>query len=191
MKAVAGALNRFFRLDEHRTGVRREGVAGVTTFLTMAYIIVVNPAILADAGMDREALITVTVLASVFGTWLIGVLANVPFAMAPGMGLNAFFTYALVIGEGIPWQTALGVVWLAGVAFLLMIWFGVRRRLLLAIPLPLRLAAPAGIGLFISFIGFQNLSRRMWCWRCSAAGRGRSTRRCGVSVSLSLVNLAI
>ena len=147
----------FFRLQEKNTTVGREVIGGLTTFLTMAYIIIVNPAILSDAGMDRTALITATCLAAGFGTLLVGLWANVPFAMAPGMGLNAFFTYALVLGQGLSWQTALGVVFVSGTAFLLLTILGIREKVVNAIPVELRISAAAGIGLFISFIGLKNM----------------------------------
>lgn len=150
-------LERFFQLHRHGTNVRTEITAGVTTFLTAAYIIFVNPAILSQAGMDKGALTTVTCLAAGLATLLIALWANAPLMMAPGMGLNAFFTYTLVIGEGIPWQTALGVVFLSGIVFLLLTWVGVRERIMGAIPQSLRLATSVGIGLFIAFIGMQNL----------------------------------
>jgi AGZA family xanthine/uracil permease-like MFS transporter len=146
-----------FNLAGAGTGIGREAAAGTTTFLTMAYIIFVNPNILADAGMDKGAVITATALAAALGTLLAGLWANVPFAMAPGMGLNAFFAYALVIGRGVTWQTALGVVFVSGVLFLVLTLIGVRRLVVAAIPDGLRLAIAAGIGLFISFIGLQNL----------------------------------
>jgi AGZA family xanthine/uracil permease-like MFS transporter len=124
----------------------------------MGYIIFVNPQILGDAGMSKDALVTVTILASVLGTVLVGLWANVPFAMAPGMGLNAFFTYALVRGpEGLPWQTALGVVFLSGLVFLVLTVAGAREKVVAAIPMSLRLAAAGGIGLFITFIGFKSM----------------------------------
>jgi AGZA family xanthine/uracil permease-like MFS transporter len=150
-------LDRYFKLNQQNTTVRREVIAGFTTFLTMAYIIAVNPSILADAGMDKNALITVTALATAFGTLLMGLWINVPFAMAPGMGLNAFFAYTLVIGQGISWQTALGVVFISGVCFLLLATLGFREKIVSAIPRSLRLAIPGGIGLFITFIGVQNM----------------------------------
>ena len=123
----------------------------------MAYIIFVNPSILGEAGMDKSALISVTIIASVIGTLLAGVWAKVPYAMAPGMGLNAFFTYTLVIGSGVPWETALGVVFISGIVFLLLTITGIRTKIIHTIPASLRLAVGAGIGLFISFIGFQNM----------------------------------
>lgn len=147
----------FFRLEENRTDVRTEVVAGVTTFLTAAYIIFVNPAILSAAGMDRAALITVTCVVAGLSTWLLALLANVPYMMAPGMGLNAYFAFSLCLGQKIPWQTALGVVFLSGVLFLVLTWVGVRERIIESIPKNLRMAASVGIGLFITFIGFQNL----------------------------------
>lgn len=150
-------LNVFFKLTENRTSFRQEIMAGLTTFLTMAYIIFVNPNILGDAGMDKGALITATILAAAFATILVGLWANVPFAMAPGMGLNAFFAYTLVLGQGMAWQTALGVVFISGIFFLVLTLLGVRKWIIAAIPMELRLGTAAGIGLFITFIGFKNL----------------------------------
>ena len=150
-------MQRLFRLQESNTTTSREIIGGLTTFLTMAYIIIVNPAILGDAGMDRAALITATCLAASLGTFLVGIWANVPFAMAPGMGLNAFFAYTMVLGQGLNWQTALGVVFISGVAFLFLTVIGVREKVVNAIPMELRIAAAAGIGLFISFIGLKNM----------------------------------
>ncbi|BDD09994.1 guanine permease [Fulvitalea axinellae] len=150
-------IEKIFKLKERKTTTRREVIGGLTTFLTMAYIIFVNPAILGDAGMDKGALITVTCVAGFIGTVLVGLWANVPFAMAPGMGLNAFFTYSLVLGMGVSWEQALGVVFISGVLFLLLTLAGVREKIVDAIPLSLRLAVAAGIGLFIAFIGFKNL----------------------------------
>jgi len=150
-------LDRFFRLQERRTDLRSEAIAGLTTFLTAAYIIFVNPAILSETGMDPGALTTVTCLVAALATLLIALWANVPLMMAPGMGLNAFFTYSLVLGQGVPWQTALGVVFLSGAFFLLLTLVGIREKLAQAIPASLRLAASIGIGLFIAFIGLKNL----------------------------------
>jgi AGZA family xanthine/uracil permease-like MFS transporter len=150
-------LERIFKLRDHGTTVSRETAAGITTFLTMAYIIFVNPNILGAAGMDKGAVITATILASAFGTLLAGLWANVPFAMAPGMGLNAFFAFSLVLGRQVTWQTALGVVFISGVAFLALTLLGVRKYVVAAIPVSLRLAIAAGIGLFITFIGLRNL----------------------------------
>lgn len=150
-------MSDFFRLRVHGTDVRTEVVAGATTFLTAAYIVFVNPSILSATGMDKGALITVTCLVAGLSTWLMGLWANAPFMMAPGMGLNAYFAFSLCLGEGVPWQTALGVVFLSGVFFLALTWLGVRERIIESIPANLRLAASVGIGLFITFIGLQNL----------------------------------
>jgi AGZA family xanthine/uracil permease-like MFS transporter len=146
-----------FKLKENGSDVKTEIIGGVTTFLTMAYIIFVNPMILGDAGMDKPALITATCLAAALGTLLVGLWANVPFAMAPGMGLNAFFTYTLVLGQGLSWQTALGVIFISGIAFLILTVAGIREKVVTAIPLSLRIATAAGIGLFITFIGLKNM----------------------------------
>lgn len=150
-------LDNYFSISERGSSYRKEIIGGATTFLTMAYIIFVNPNILGDAGMDKNALITVTILASVIGTLLAGVWARVPYAMAPGMGLNAFFTYTLVIGAGVPWQTALGVVFISGIVFLALTVTKIRTKIIHTIPLSLRLATGAGIGLFIAFIGFKSM----------------------------------
>ncbi len=150
-------LEKIFQLDHHGTTPRTELIAGATTFLTGAYIIFVHPAILSAAGMDKGALTTVTCLVAALATLLVALWANAPLMMAPGMGLNAFFTYTLVLGQGVAWPTALGVVFLSGVFFLVLTWLGVRERMVRAIPLTLRLATSVGIGLFIAFIGLQNL----------------------------------
>ena len=150
-------LEKVFELKARGTSVRREIVAGTATFLTMSYIVIVNPNMLSQTGMDKNALIGVTILAAAIGTLLVGLWANVPFAMAPGMGLNAMFTYMLVFGQKLPWQAALGVVFLSGLVFLLLTLIGAREKIVGAIPLSLRLAAGAGIGLFITFIGLKNL----------------------------------
>ncbi|PWJ43907.1 NCS2 family permease [Sediminitomix flava] len=150
-------IERIFKLSQRNTTVTKEFVGGLTTFLTMAYIIFVNPSILGDAGMDKGALITVTCLSAFIGTILVALRANLPFAMAPGMGLNAFFTYSLVFGKGVSWEVALGVVFLSGIVFVLFTFIGLREKIVKAIPITLRLSMAAGIGLFISFIGFKNL----------------------------------
>ena len=150
-------LQKLFALNPNITTPGKEITAGITTFLTMSYILFVNPMILSDAGMDFNAVITATALAACFGTLLMAFWVKAPLAMAPGMGLNAFFAYTLVIGEGITWETAMGVVFISGLVFLLLTWFGVREKIVNAIPLSLRLSIPAGIGLFITLIGFQNM----------------------------------
>ena len=150
-------IMNFFKLREKNTSIRKEIIGGVTTFLTMAYIIFLHPNMLAETGMDKQALITVTCLASFTGTFIVALWANVPLAMAPGLGLNSFFTYSLVLGMGIPWPTALGVVFISGILFMALTVLGFREKLALAIPESLKLAVPAGIGLLIAFIGFQNM----------------------------------
>lgn len=151
------ALVSFFKVKERGSTVKSEIIGGVTTFLTMSYVIFVNPMILSEAGMDKGALISVTVISAVIGTLLSAFIANAPFALAPGMGLNAFFTYSLVIGRGIPWETALGVVFLSGFVFLVLAFGGIRERIANAIPLCLKVAVNGGIGLFIAFIGLKSL----------------------------------
>jgi len=150
-------VSKYFGLREKQTSVRVEVVAGMTTFLTMAYIIFVNPAILSSAGMDKEALIAVTCIVTAIATLIVGVFAKAPIAMAPGMGLNAFFAYSLVLGDKISWETALGVVFLSGLFFLILTLLGLRKRLVEAIPPSLISAISVGIGLFITFIGLVKL----------------------------------
>src|SRR5213082_111763 len=149
-------LERLFDLRGHGTTVRTEVLAGLTTFLTMAYIVVVNPAILGAAGMPVAAVAVATCLASGIGCILMGLLSNYPLALAPGMGLNAYFTYTVVKGMGLPWQTALGCVFVSGVAFLLLTLAGVRRMIVKALPPSLVAAVGGGIGLFIAFIGLRD-----------------------------------
>ena len=150
-------LDKIFKYTERGSNTRTEVIGGITTFLTMAYIVFVNPAILADAGMDKAALITVTILATAIGTLIFAFLGNAPFALAPGMGLNAFFTYSLVIGEGIPWTQALGVVFISGTIFLILALTGVRKYIADAIPKELSIASAAGIGLFLAFVGLKGM----------------------------------
>lgn len=150
-------MEKLFQLREHGTTVKQEIIAGVTTFLTMAYIIFVNPSILSMTGMDKGALITVTCLASAIGTAITAFWVNAPLAMAPGMGLNAFFTFTLVLGNGATWEQALGVVFISGVIFLALTFSGLREKIIDAIPAEIRLAVGAGIGLFIAFIGMQGM----------------------------------
>ena len=148
-------LERLFGLKAQGTNVRTEVLAGVTTFMTMAYIVVVNPAILGEAGMPVAAVAAATCLAAGFGSILMGLVANYPLALAPGMGLNAYFTYTVVKGMGVPWEVALGCVFLSGVAFLILTLAGVRQMIVAAIPKPLFSAVAAGVGLFIAFIGLK------------------------------------
>lgn len=148
-------LERVFELSKHDADVRTEILAGLTTFMTMAYIIFVNPSILADAGMDRGAVFVATCLAAAFGSALMGLWANYPVALAPGMGLNAYFTYGVVKGMGHSWETALGAVFLSGVLFLLVSVTHLREWVINSIPKSLKLAIAAGIGLFLAIIGLK------------------------------------
>ena len=149
-------LERYFRFRELGTNWRTEILAGCTTFVTMAYIIFVNPAILHETGMPLAAVVAATCLCAGFGSVLMGVLAKYPIALAPGMGLNAYFTYSVVKGMGVPWETALGAVFLSGVAFLILTAVGVRQMIVSAIPHELYAAVAVGIGLFIALIGLHN-----------------------------------
>lgn len=152
-----GFLDRYFKLSERGTNVRNEVIGGLTTFLAMAYIIFVNPSILSLTGMDKGALITVTCLATALGTFISGVWANAPFGLAPGMGLNAFFTFTLVMDKGVTWETALGIVFLSGCFFFILSLGGIRERIADCIPLSIKIAVGAGIGLFITLIGLKNM----------------------------------
>ena len=153
---MGALLERFFGLAARGTTVRTEIVAGLTTFLAMAYIVVVNPSILGEAGVPIAGAAAATCLIAGLASILMGLYANLPLAMAPGMGLNAYFAFTVVKGLGVPWQTALGCVFLSGVVFLLLTFTGVRRLIVGAIPRPLLAAIPAGIGLFIAFIGLRD-----------------------------------
>ncbi len=146
-----------FQLAANGTSVRTELLAGLTTYLTMVYIVVVNPAILAPSGIDPGAAFVATCIAAAFGSAAMGLFANLPLALAPGMGLNAFFTFTLVKGMGVSWQVALGVVFLSGVLFLVVSLLRVREWLITAIPLPLKLGIGAGIGLFLGLIGLEDM----------------------------------
>lgn len=149
-------MDRYFDFEGHGTSYRKETVAGITTFLAMAYILFVNPQILSDAGMDQGAVFTATALASAIGTLIMAILAKYPIGLAPGMGLNAFFAYTVVLGMGIDWQVALFAVFLSGVIFILITLTGLRETIINAIPQEMKYAAAAGIGFFIAFIGLKN-----------------------------------
>jgi len=149
-------INKFFKLEENKTNVRTEILAGVTTFMTMAYILAVNPDVLSATGMDKHALFTATALSAFLATMVMALVARLPFALAPGMGLNAFFAFTVVLGMGHSWQFALTAVFLEGIIFILLTAFNIRELIVNAIPLPLKHAVSAGIGLFIAFIGLQN-----------------------------------
>ena len=149
-------LESRFRLHEHGSTWQKESVAGLSTFLTMAYITVVNPTILSETGMDFGAVFFATCVAAAFGTLVMGLYANYPIALAPGMGLNAFFTYGVVLGLGYSWQVALGTVFLSGVLFLVLSLLPVRQWIINSIPQTLKIAISVGIGLFLAFIGLKN-----------------------------------
>ncbi len=151
----AGILERFFKIREHNSTVRMEILAGFTTFMAMSFIIFVNPGILAEAGMPADAAFVATILAAVAGTLFMGLGVNLPIAMAPGMGINAFFVYTVVLGMGMSWQTALGCVVVSGFAFFILTVTHVRELIVRAVPLNLKLAIVAGIGFFIAFIGLE------------------------------------
>ena len=154
--ASGGVLERYFQLEKHGTTVRTELVAGLTTFLAMAYIVFVNQFYLGDiAGMDKGAVFVATALAAAIGTMIMGVWAKLPIAQAPGMGLNAFFAFTVVLGLGVSWQTALAGTMVSGIVFLVLALTGVRKLVIDAIPMQLKLAVGAGIGLFIAFIGLK------------------------------------
>ena len=150
-----GILDKVFHLSENNTTVKRECLAGLTTFVSMAYILFVNPIILGDAGMDAGAVFTATALSAIMGCLLMGFLANYPIAIAPGLGDNAFFTYSVVLAMGIPWQQAMGGVFIASILFTLVSFFKIREIIIDAIPQDLKYAMAAGIGIFISFVGLQ------------------------------------
>lgn len=149
-------LKRLFKLDQHGTTVGREVQAGCTTFAAMAYILAVNPAILAAAGMPIEGLITVTALSAAVSTLIMAFSTNFPLALAPGMGINAYFAYTVCLGLGVPWQQALGLVFINGIAFLALSLSGIREKIINVIPFQLKMAITCGVGLFIAFIGLKN-----------------------------------
>jgi len=154
--APAGLLDRVFRLAEHGTTVRTELVAGLTTFLTMAYIVFVNPSILGDAGMPKEAVFVATCLIAALGTAIMALYANYPIALAPGMGLNAYFAYVVVGGMGFTWQAALGAVFVSGCLFLAVTVFRLRELIVRGIPHSIRIAITVGIGLFLAIIALKS-----------------------------------
>lgn len=148
-------LERLFKLSEHGTNVRTEIIAGFTTFLTMCYIIIVNPGILSITGMDFGAVFVATCISAAIGCFIMGALANYPIALAPGMGLNAYFTFSVVKGMGVPWQVALAAVFMSGIIFILFSFFKIREMLVNALPMSLKMAIAAGIGLFLALIALK------------------------------------
>jgi len=149
MSNEQGFIAKYFEFDKHGTNLSTEINAGITTFMTMAYILIVNPIILSQAGMDFQAVFTATALSSLLATLVMGLYAKLPFALAPGMGLNAFFAYSICNGMGIPWQTALGIVFIDGVIFLLISILPVRDKIIEGIPVSLKIGTTVGIGIFI------------------------------------------
>ena len=152
----AGLLERLFKLSDNKTTFKTEVIAGVTTFLTMCYIIIVNPLILSETGMDHGAVFVATCLAAAIGCFVMGVVANYPIALAPGMGLNAYFTYSVCIGMNVPWQTALAAVFVSGFIFIAISMFKIREAIVNAIPMSLKFAIGGGIGLFLALVALKN-----------------------------------
>ena len=186
-------LSSYFKLRENGTTVRTEILAGITTFLTMAYITFVNPAILSDAGMDFGAVFVATCVAAAIGTLIMGLYANYPIALAPGMGLNAFFTYGVVLGMGHSWQVALGAVFISGLLFIILSVLPVREWIINAIPRGLKMAISAGIGLFLAIIALKNaevatLVMATSAFSCAAtgaaAGAAASRNRAGARYAM-------
>ncbi|WP_445115812.1 NCS2 family permease [Acinetobacter sp. WZC-1] len=154
--ASTGLLERLFHLSENKTTFRTELIAGITTFLTMCYIIIVNPLILSETGMDHGAVFVATCLAAAIGCLVMGMVANYPIALAPGMGLNAYFTYSVCMGMGVPWQTALAAVFMSGLIFIAISLLKIREAIVNAIPMSLKFAIGGGIGLFLALIALKN-----------------------------------
>ncbi len=190
-------MESFFKLKERGTDVRTEIMAGITTFMTMAYILAVNPAILGDAGMDKGAVFTATALASGLACVLMALLANLPFALSAGMGLNAYLAYTVVIGMGYSWQTALTAVFAEGIIFIVLSLTNVREAIFNAIPTTLKLGVSVGIGLFICFIGLQNAhivvsgSTLVSIFSFSGSLRDGTFSYEGITVLLSLIGMVI
>lgn len=187
-------LEKIFRLNEHETSVKTEIIAGFTTFMTMAYILAVNPNILAAAGMDANAVLTATALASFVGTLLMALLANYPFALAPGMGLNAYFAYTVVIQRGNPWELALFAVFAEGVIFIILSLVNVREAIFNAIPTTLKAAVSVGIGIFVAFIGLQDaklIVANDSTLVTYQAFKGETFRSAGVGAILALIGILV
>ena len=189
-------LERDFRLKEAHTTVRTEIIAGLTTFMTMAYILIVNPMVLSTTGMDRGALLTVTAIASIVGTLCMAAFANYPFALAPGMGLNAYFAYTVVQQMGYSWHTALTAVFVEGIIFILLTLTSIREAIFNAIPLTLKQAITVGIGLFIAFLGLQNSriivanpATKVSLYSFSQALANGTFHSVGITVLLSLLGI--
>jgi len=153
---ISSLLEKAFHLKQHQTNIKTEVIAGLTTFAAMSYILIVNPSILGLSGMPVAGLITVTALAACLGTLLMALATNYPIALAPGMGLNAFFAFTICLTRDIPWEAALGIVFYNGILFLFLTITGLRKQIAEAIPEALKIGVQCGIGLFIAFIGLKN-----------------------------------
>lgn len=149
-------MQHYFKFNERQTSYKQEFIGGLTTFLSMAYILVVNPLVLSESGMDKGAVFTATAITAIIGSLLIGLLANYPIGIAPSMGLNSFFTYSVVIGMGIPWETALTGVFISGILFVILSVLKIREKIINVIPQDLKYAIAGGIGFFVAFIGLKN-----------------------------------
>lgn len=190
-------FEKFFHLKENKTDLKTEIIAGITTFMTMAYILAVNPNILAESGMDRGAVFTATALAAFIATCLMALLSNYPFVLAPGMGLNAYFAYTVVLGMGFSWQEALAAVFIEGIIFIILSLTNVREAIFNAIPINLKHAVSVGIGLYIAFIGLQNAKIvvdsatlvTVFSFKGSAQAGTFSTE--GITVLLALIGILI
>lgn len=196
MTAEKGILNHLFHLHENDTTVKTEFLAGITTFMTMAYILAVNPIILSATGMDKGAILTATALASCLGTVLMALFANYPFALAPGMGLNAFFAYTVVLQMGYSWETALSAVFVEGIIFIVLSLTNIREALFNAIPMTLKKAVSAGIGLFIALIGLfnaqvvvANAATKISLFSFKESLRSGNFHTVGITVVLSLLGV--
>ena len=196
MTAEKGILNQLFHLHENGTTVKTEFLAGITTFMTMAYILAVNPIILSATGMDKGAILTATALASCLGTVLMALFANYPFALAPGMGLNAFFAYTVVLQMGYSWETALSAVFVEGIIFIVLSLTNIREALFNAIPMTLKKAVSAGIGLFIALIGLfnaqvvvANAATKISLFSFKESLRSGNFHTVGITVVLSLLGV--
>ena len=191
-------LEKLFHLKEHHTDVKTEIMAGITTFMTMAYILAVNPNILSASGMDRGAVFTATALSSFIATCLMALLSNYPFVLAPGMGLNAYFAYTVVLGMGYSWQQALAAVFVEGIIFILLSLTNVREAIFNSIPMNLKHAVSVGIGLFIAFIGMQNAkivvnndSTLVSMFSFKSAAQNGTFNTEGITVLLALIGVLI
>ena len=191
-------LEKLFHLKEHHTDVKTEIMAGITTFMTMAYILAVNPNILSASGMDRGAVFTATALSSFIATCLMALLSNYPFVLAPGMGLNAYFAYTVVLGMGYSWKQALAAVFVEGIIFILLSLTNVREAIFNSIPMNLKHAVSVGIGLFIAFIGMQNAkivvnndSTLVSMFSFKSAAQNGTFNTEGITVLLALIGVLI